>query len=281
MRTAGLFTVCALVLGIGAFAASRGSQDNITFSDGTVCGLDGTARSAAGKALSRLKNRHSIPGQSDIKSMITLAAMLQPGYDATRFQSTAAATITGYVNDVKFGGEKEVCNCGMRQPNDRDTHIELGLSANSPPTERVIVEVTPRLRAMMKQGGVDWSTVTLQGQNPANPSGGIRHKWVEVTGWMMFDTMHVDQAENTNPGNSTNWRATCWEIHPVTRIRVLASPPPSPPGFSSLPAFSAATTRKRASYHAALRPSDRQQYRARNARLLARFPPEDRENDNR
>src|SRR5205823_3955471 len=130
---------------------TRGNLDKFTFSDGTVCSLTGTAKSTASRSLSRLKNRYNIPAPSSIQPGVTLAAMLQPGYDLTRFQSTSAAKITGYVKDVKFGGEKEVCNCGERLPADRDTHIEIGLSPSAPPIERVIVEVTPRLRAVMKQ----------------------------------------------------------------------------------------------------------------------------------
>jgi hypothetical protein len=44
---------------------------------------------------------------------------------------------------------------------------------------------------------------------------------------MLFDFEHVDQAENTNPGGAKNVRATCWEIHPVTAIKVLDQPPPA------------------------------------------------------
>lgn len=270
-----------LVLALCAFAPRGGSLDNITFSDGAVCGLTGTAKGAAAKSLSRLKNRYKLPQAADIQSTVTLAAMLAPGFDDSRFQPTFAARITGFVNNVKFGGEQEVCNCGKRLPGDRDTHIELGLSPNVPETERVIVEVTPRLRAITKQNGVDWTTTTLQGQNPSNPGGSILHKWVEVTGWMMFDTMHVDQAENTSPGHAGNWRATCWEIHPVTSLRVLPGPPPAPAGHPSITAFSGAVSRARASHRAGLSAAARRQYQARSAALLAKFPPEDRENDNR
>jgi hypothetical protein len=40
-----------------------------------------------------------------------------------------------------------------------------------------------------------------------------------------FDFEHVDEAENTNPGGAHNVRATCWETHPVTSIKVLDGPP--------------------------------------------------------
>jgi hypothetical protein len=280
-RTVGLITGGLLVVALAALAQNGADMDNFTFSDGTVCGLTGTAKSAAAKSLSRLKNRYDIPADADIEPTITLSAMLQPGFDDTRFQPTDAARITGYVDDVKFGGEKEVCNCGERLPADRDTHIEIGLSPDAPPTERVIVEVTPRLRALLKQQGVDWSTATLQGQDPSNPGGGIKGKWVEVTGWMMFDTMHVAEAENTNPGHPGNWRATCWEIHPITSIRVLSGPPAAPAGHPTFRAFAGSVTSSRAKAHRRLSAATRKKYQARSQRLLAKFPPEDRENDNR
>jgi hypothetical protein len=37
----------------------------------------------------------------------------------------------------------------------------------------------------------------------------------------MFDEEHDRESENTNPGHSENWRATAWELHPVTAIQVV------------------------------------------------------------
>lgn len=50
-------------------------QEKITFSDGKKCDLDGTAKSEAGKALNRLKNRFHIPQAADIDHDGTLAAI--------------------------------------------------------------------------------------------------------------------------------------------------------------------------------------------------------------
>jgi len=80
----------------------------------------------------------------------------------------------------------------------------------------VIVEVTPRWRAMMKLQGVDWSTNSLQKTLPGH--------WVRVRGWLLFDLEHAGEAENTNPGHPRNWRATAWEIHPVTGIETTQKP---------------------------------------------------------
>jgi hypothetical protein len=195
------------------------NQDVILLSNGKKCGLEGTATSDAAKALDRLKNRYILPNEEDVDPEVTLAALLAPGDDLDRFDEKKAATITGYVIDVKVGG-KETCNCRAVNPIDRDTHVELALSKKAQEKQRVIVEVTPRLRALMKAKGIDWTTDALR-----DPENAIKGKWVKVTGWMLFDSMHVPEAENTSPGGLKNWRATCWEIHPITSLKVLDGPP--------------------------------------------------------
>jgi hypothetical protein len=193
-------------------------------SDGKDCPMVGTGKSAANKALNRLKNRFTSPDESDIDKNVTLAAMLAPGDDTDRFDPQEAAKVVGYVINVKVGG-KENCNCQATNPIDMDAHIELALHKDAPKNQRVVVEVTPRFRLLKKEKGIDWSTESLE----KTTGTGIKGKWVEVTGWLLFDDIHRDGAENTNPGNPMNWRATCWEIHPVTDINVLAGPPEGTP----------------------------------------------------
>ena len=41
----------------------------------------------------------------------------------------------------------------------------------------------------------------------------------------MYDREHQDNALNTHRGGGKIWRATVWEIHPVTAMRVLPVPP--------------------------------------------------------
>lgn len=192
------------------------AQDVYTNSEGKQCDLDGTATSAKGKTLNEKKNRYEPPKAADIDGNVNLAAILAPGDDVDRFDESKGATLTGFVVDVKKGGIED-CNCKATKPIDCDTHIELALAEGAPTTQRVIVEVTPRLRAMMGNG---WTTEAL-----ADPSTGIKGKWIEVSGWLLFDVMHVNEAENTNPGGAHNWRATCWEIHPITNIKRLPAAP--------------------------------------------------------
>lgn len=181
------------------------------------CSLEGNAQHEFRRASNRLKNRVTAPDSAEIDVTITLQAMLQPGNDVNRWSSASGARITGYVVDVKPGGIETV-NCGETSVLHRDTHIELVANPNATANrQRVVVEVIPRWRAfMLEQPGADWSTPALRTQ--------LLNQWVEVTGWMFFDGEHDDEAENTAPGRAANWRATAWEIHPVTALRVVANP---------------------------------------------------------
>lgn len=167
------------------------------------------------EALNRLKNRSAGPIDADLDSTVTLARLVGNGSDDTgRFDTGKAAEITGYVLHVKPGGEHETGNCRHGDPIHRDTHIELTLSATDTlEVRRVIVEVTPRWRAAMRAHGVDWLTTTLEQT--------VEHRWVRVRGWLLFDDEHRSEAENTHPGGPSNWRATVWEIHPITGLTVV------------------------------------------------------------
>ena len=180
------------------------------------CGMEGDATAPAVQALNRLKNRYAAPEAGDVDSAVTLAALVKPGDDRSRWSERRGASVVGYVEGVKPGGIETV-NCKARDLPDRDTHIELVVDPmNAGGPQRVIVEVTPRWRAMMAANGVDWSTAALRRA--------YLGRWVRVTGWLLFDAEHANAAENTAPGRPRNWRATAWEIHPITAIEVVARP---------------------------------------------------------
>lgn len=180
------------------------------------CGMAGSATVRRVRALNELKNRFTAPRPADIDTTVTFAALLRPGDDRARWDEHRGASIVGYVHDVKAGGVETV-NCRARDLADRDTHIELVLDPmRSSASRRVVVEVTPRWRAMVAARGVDWSTRALRTA--------YLGRWVRVTGWLLFDAEHADAAENTAPGRARNWRATAWEVHPVTAIEVVPRP---------------------------------------------------------
>src|ERR1044072_1009892 len=166
------------------------------------CPSAGIALTTRARDLHRLKNRTSSPQPSDFDSRITLAALLQPGNDTNRWSTTRAARIQGEVIDVAYAGP-EATNCF--NPCRRDIHILVAARKGAAKTEHVVVEVTPNLG--------DWSEETLQAQ--------LVGHWCEFEGWLYFDAGHGEESENISPGKPDNWRATAWEIHPVTKFTVV------------------------------------------------------------
>jgi len=186
------------------------------FSTFDGCPLEGDATNYSVQELNRLKNRTAIPQPQQIDPAVTLTAMLEPGNDRHRWNKQRGAEITGYVFDIKVGGVETV-NCRASDPQHRDAHIELVLDPmNAGDTHRVIVEVTPRIRAIAEQRGEDWSTSALRDH--------FQGRWVRVTGWLLFDTEHERQSLNTAPRRARSWRATAWELHPVTSLEVVSGP---------------------------------------------------------
>lgn len=168
------------------------------------------------QTLNKDKNRYTIPSGSEINTNITVTSMLTHGDDTHRWNTSQAAQLEGYVLEVKPGGD-ESCNCHISDPDKIDTHIVLVADPkNTKNSQKIIIEITPRMRFLMAQQGTDWST-------PAIKSIFLKH-WVKVTGWLFFDEEHTNASENTKPGGIHNWRATAWEIHPITDIALIDHP---------------------------------------------------------
>jgi hypothetical protein len=168
------------------------------------CPDAGIALTANARNLHRLKNRTTLPQAADFDPRVTLDTLLQPGDDSSRWSNDRAARVQGQVIDVAYA-RPEATNC--YSPCRRDIHIAIANRNNAAKTEQVIVEVTPNLRER------DWSEQTLQAQ--------LVGHWCEFEGWLYFDEGHAEESENVHPQKPGNWRATAWEIHPVTKITVL------------------------------------------------------------
>jgi hypothetical protein len=168
------------------------------------CPSAGIALTTRARDLHRLKNRTSLPTVTDFDSRVTLDALLQSGDDRDRWSNNRAARVQGEVIDVAYA-RPEATNCF--NPCRRDIHITLATHKGAAKTEQVVVEVTPNFQ----RGG--WSEETLQAQ--------LVGHWCEFEGWMYFDVGHAEESENIFPGKPENWRASAWEIHPVTKITVI------------------------------------------------------------
>ena len=174
------------------------------------CPGEGLALTSRARSLHRLKNRTATPHESDFNYQITLGALLKPGDDSYRWSTQQAARIQGYVVAVAYA-RPEATNCFM--PCRRDIHINIAIREGAPQKEQVVVEITPNFEEWAAKQGWDWSATTLRTQ--------LVGHWCEFEGWMYFDLGHAEEAENTTPNNASNWRASAWEIHPVTKFRVI------------------------------------------------------------
>ncbi len=159
------------------------------------------------RALDLLKNRDAAPVA--INHDITLAAILASGDDTTRFSPEQGAVIEGYVALVKRGGA-ESCHCHQSGIDKEDAHIALVADPKDASNNKrhVIVEVTPQFRPPLS----DINTLRKLLKVGTH---------VRVIGYMFFDAEHFQNAANTMPGGGNVWRASAWEIHPVTGIEVI------------------------------------------------------------
>ena len=174
------------------------------------CPNTGIAFTKRARQLHTLKNRTALPQPADFDSRITLDALLQPGDDTDRWQTDHAGRIEGEVIDVAYA-RPEATNCFS--PCRRDIHILVAARKDAPKKEQVVLEVTPNLLDWATRKGMDWSESSLRTQL-------IGH-WCKFAGWLYFDIGHDEGSENTSPQKPDNWRATAWELHPVTEITVI------------------------------------------------------------
>ena len=174
------------------------------------CPSVGIAITPTARELHRLKNRTALPQAADFDSTVTLDALLQPGDDRNRWSTDRAAKVQGLVIDVAYAGA-EAANCF--NPCRRDIHILIANRKYAPKSDHVVLEITPMWRDWAAAQGIDWSEKTLQAQ--------LVGHWCEFEGWLYFDAGHAEDSENISPGKTDNWRATAWEVHPITKITVM------------------------------------------------------------
>lgn len=172
------------------------------------CPPSGIAFTSERREFHRLKNRITVPRPEDFDQNVTLTSLLQPGDDTFRWSNQRAARLEGYVVAVNAAGV-ELANCYVR----RDIHINIATRREAPVTEQIVVEITPRLADQARARGQDWSEEALQKL--------LLNRWCYFEGWLMFDQTHAKESENIVPGRQGNWRATAWELHPVTNFGVI------------------------------------------------------------
>jgi hypothetical protein len=186
------------------------AQETLQIGD-VPCGMEGSAKRSGDKTLNRFKNRFTLPRENEFDEKFNWEELQKSEDDRKKFSTDNAAILRGYVYRIK-AGSVETCNCNSKDPTFQDTHIIITPDADNITVEQqVVIEVTPRLRLLMKKKGIDWSHEALKK---------LRGKKVEVQGWLFYDYRHGENsAKIKKTGKIT--RSTAWEIHPVTKITVL------------------------------------------------------------
>lgn len=186
-------------------------SQNVLDIDGIGCPLEGSAKRKNDQALNRLKNRFVMPLQTDFDTRFNWTELSKFEDDRDKFDGNKAAILRGYVLRVRMS-EKETCNCNSMNPDFRDTHIILTPSKNQKGVlDQIVIEVTPRMRLLMKEKGIDWSQAALKK---------LVGKTIEVQGWLFYDFKHGDQSAKVTQKTKGVTRSTAWEIHPVTSINI-------------------------------------------------------------
>jgi hypothetical protein len=190
------------------------------------CSACGTATDSKHRTLNVQKNRGTAVTNPQ---KITVQEIRDPANDQGVFTPTKKVWVTGFVASVDPGGLQETCNC--KRIDLRDVHINIVANpaeANDK-TKYVVVEFTPRWEQTF---GFNDSNYDAMRQAVINQ---IQGKWVKFSGWMMFDFIHANASQSTSPANPVcpndgqlhsgcNWRATPWEVHPVTAYTVVSGP---------------------------------------------------------
>jgi hypothetical protein len=142
-------------------------------------------------------------------------------------------TVEGYLEIVKpqssqppAPGKKvgESPNCHSWTERDTDWHMALVADPSETEERAVVVEPTPR----SKRANPTWTVQAAQAiairktpSSPRDEAGALR---VRVTGWLLLDPVHPAHIRGHCAGTCTTtkfYRATLWEVHPVTKIEVL------------------------------------------------------------
>lgn len=133
----------------------------------------------------------------------------------------------GYLYAIKpeTGGSGETSNCKLSQNEaDVDFHIFIGFDPTiaariithpdsatlAEKGKSIVVEMTPHYRAAFQP---NWTSDLVKS---------VRGRRVKIVGQLMVDNDHNSTKDNCGLAGAGSgcWRATIWELHPVTRFQV-------------------------------------------------------------
>jgi hypothetical protein len=183
-------------------------------------------------------------GQSDFASLdshtpsdLTRGNHADHKDDLAKLGEGQVFAINGYLFYAQKGGTSESSNCQLSDMDAIDFHIGIGFDAalaakvlakaTKKPGAKltdaqktalnqtsVVVEMTPHYRAQFKP---DWSLDLLKA---------VLGRQVRVVGQLTADNEHNNAHDNCSfagANTATCWRASIWELHPVTQFQVCNS----------------------------------------------------------
>jgi hypothetical protein len=115
-------------------------------------------------------------------------------------------------------------NCHSWMEDDTDWHIALVADPSETEERAVVVEPTPRTKRHHAGWVVDSAKALAVRRSPSAARNEAAAARMRVTGFLMLDPVHPTHIRGhctSNCANKTFYRATLWEVHPVTRIEVF------------------------------------------------------------
>jgi hypothetical protein len=216
------FAVAMLLIIASVAAAQNPCSEGKPYRGCKACG---TATDKKARGLNVEKNREDA---ATAPEEITVQQM-RDSRNNKKFSPDMQVWVTGYVASVVAGGFEESCNCGRKDLQDIHINIVANESEANNQSKYVVVEFTPRWQEKFGISAASYQQMlnSVRGQ--------IQHKWVRFDGWMLYDYMHEDGSKSTSPAQpvcpndgqehpNCNWRATPWEVHPVTAYKVVPKP---------------------------------------------------------
>lgn len=198
--------------------------------DGTsfrTCVACGTAVQQSFRDLNVLKNRDDA---ATAPQEITVADIRKKANDSGHFDPSQQVVVTGFVASLDKGGFQESCNCGRSDLRDIHINIVANKSEKNDKTKFVVVEITPRWQEKFGIDDTDYDAML------EDVKAQINRKWVKFEGWMLRDIAHLTESKTTASSGTPVctgkksepkpciWRATPWEVHPVTKYTVVTGP---------------------------------------------------------
>lgn len=223
-------TVCLLLIGAAASGAKKKPKSKTKLPachEGTAfrkCVACGSAKTQSFRDLNVLKNRDDAATNTQ---EVTVAEIRKKANDSGHFDPKQQVSLTAFVASLDKGGFEESCNCGRDDLRDIHINVVASEAEKNDKTKFVVVEITPRWQEKFGMNRSDYDAMLESVKTQ------ILHKRVKFEGWMLRDIAHLTESKTTAAKGTPVctdkkgepkpciWRATAWEVHPVTKFTVV------------------------------------------------------------